>query len=108
MVIAHKLKLHPVCICRHVFRAACKIKFFNISVDFQKNALTSLFLKKYKTYSMDLGRTFPVSNFLKSVTSTHCSYRRSGHSGSLWTGFERAFNTAIYGNIVRCSLKSFE
>ena len=74
MDIARKLECHTVCICRHAFRTdfACKINFkanFRDSVDFQKNPLFS----ENDKSSMDLGRTFPVSNFLKSVTSRHCS-----------------------------------
>ena len=77
MDIARELESHTVCICRHAFQTdfACKINFkshFRESVDFQNNALIH-YLKKYKTCSMDLGRTFPVSNILKSVTSRHCS-----------------------------------
>ena len=69
---------------------------------------------------MDLGKTFPASNFLKSVTSRHCSNDRKeanildrcglplnwgmgGGGGKLGV-----FNTAIYGKIVHCSFKSFE
>ena len=74
MDIARKFEANTVCICRHAFRTdfSCKINFkSNIpeSVDFQKNAYTSLFSKNGKKLSMDLGKTFPVSNFMKSVTS---------------------------------------
>ena len=77
MDIAPKLESHTVCICLHAFRTdfACKTNFkSNLceSVDFQKNALPSL-VSKMQNKSMDLGRTFPASNFLKSVTSRHCS-----------------------------------
>ena len=43
------------------------------SVDFKKNALTSTFSKMQNKCFMDLGKAFPVSNFLKAVTSRHCS-----------------------------------
>ena len=57
---------------------------------------------------MDLGKTFPVSNFLKSITSRHCSsdtkevdildrFRLPLNGVKL-----RMFNTEIYGKIVRC------
>ena len=39
---------------------------------FRKNALTSIFSKNAKKKFMDLGKAFPVSNFVKSVTSRHC------------------------------------
>ena len=61
-----------------------------------------------------VGKTFPASNFLKSVTLRHCSndtkasdiLDRCGlHLKGLNLGM---FNTAIYGKRVRCSFKSFE
>ena len=78
MDIASEFESHTVCICRHAFLTdfSCKINFksnFNESVDFLKNALTSLFSKKNAKKSHGLGKIFPVSNILKSVTSRHCS-----------------------------------
>ena len=57
--------------------------------------------------SMDLGRTFPVSNFLKSVTSSHCSNNtteadilgRCGFAFKWGLNFGE-FNTAIYLNLL--------
>ena len=78
MDIARKLDSNIVCICQHVFRSdfACKINFtsnFRESVDFQKKTLNFIIFKKCKKCSINLGRTLAVSNFLKSVTSRHCS-----------------------------------
>ena len=75
-----------------------------------------IFKKMQKKCSMDLGKTFPASNFLKSVTSRHCSNDRK-EANILdrcglplnWGGINLGvFNTAIYGKIVQCSFKSFE
>ena len=46
---------------------------FRESVDFQKKCLIFMIFKKFKNWSMGLGRTFHVSNFLQSITSRHYS-----------------------------------
>ena len=58
---------------------------------------------------MDLGKTFPASNFFKSVTSRHCSNDRKEANILDRCGLPLNWvNTAIYGKIVQCSFKSFE
>ena len=61
MEIAHKFESHTVCFCRHKFRTdfTCKINCksnFREPVDFQKNVLTSLFLKKNAKMFHGLGQ----------------------------------------------------
>ena len=77
MDIACKLESDAVCSCRHAFRTdiACKINFksnFRESVDFQKNALTSLFSKMQRLLHGH-GQDISFIIFFKSVASRHCS-----------------------------------
>ena len=66
------------------------------------------YLQKMQKCSTDLGKTFPASNFLKSVTSRHCSNDRKEANildrcglplkwGGGGGGKLGVFNTAIYG-----------
>ena len=69
MDIARKLESHTVCICRQAFWTdfAFKINFksnFRESVDFQKNALTSLFSKNANMFH-GLGQDISCIKFLE-------------------------------------------
>ena len=85
MDIARKMESHTVCICRHAFRTdfACKINFksnFRESVDFQKNAFTSLFSKMQKMFH-GLGQDISCIKFLEVIDfeALFKLYKRSGH-----------------------------
>ena len=115
MDIERKLESHTVCICRHAFWTdfACKINFksnFRKSVGFQKNCLNFIIFQKCKICSMYSGRTFPVSNFLKSGTERHCSNdtKEADILDRCELPLKGVKSTAINGKIVRYSLKSFE
>ena len=69
MDIACKFESHTVCICQQAFRTdfSCKMNFksnFHESVDFQKNALTSIFSKNAKN-DYGLGQDISCIKFLE-------------------------------------------
>ena len=97
MNIARKFESHTVCICRHVFRTdfKCKINFksnFHESVDFQRNALTSIFSKNAKNVTWIWARHFLKYLEVSDFEALFKSYKRSGHFGSLWIAFKWGLN----------------